>query len=371
MKEKKAGRIIIITSFVIIICLSNIIWLFVRGYFDTTNHENRKLAEKPALSLENYEAFPSDYTSYFNDHLQFRNELISINTAIDYFCFKKAANEDVIIGNGNWLFYSSVDDGDSISCYQGKNLYTNEELEAIAQNCIAQRDFLSAQGREFVIFIAPNKERIYSEHMPSKYGKPSANYGTLQIYNYLRDNTDIRIVYPYDELIAAKRTIRQNLYYKTDTHWNYIGAYIGATALMDELGITMPPIDDASIVIESDGFANGDLASMLNLNRPLHFIDKQYVVEGYDLHNINQIEWNWEEMIRYHATAADPRTIYVIRDSFSDNLAPYIGSQFNKSYLRHNWTYSLDDLEKCDPDIVVYETVERYADKLASFSIQK
>ena len=47
-----------------------------------------------------------------------------------------------------------------------------------------------------------------------------------------------------------------------------------------------------------------------------------------------------------------------------------MGSQFNESYLRHKATYTYEDLETQDPDIVVYETVERYAGELMRFSIQ-
>ncbi len=76
-------------------------------------------------------------------------------------------------------------------------------------------------------------------------------------------------------------------------------------------------------------------------------------------------------MWSYHASNADPRRIYVIRDSFSSHMAPYIGSQFSDSFLRHRSSYNYDDLATHDPDIVVYETVERYANELGSFSITK
>lgn len=62
-----------------------------------------------------------------------------------------------------------------------------------------------AQGKEFVIFIAPNKERIYYEYMPAQYGLPADNYGALQIYNYLKSNTDLKVVYPYAEIMDAKQ----------------------------------------------------------------------------------------------------------------------------------------------------------------------
>ena len=51
-------------------------------------------------------------------------------------------------------------------------------------------------------------------------------------------------------------------------------------------------------------------------------------------------------------------------------MAPYIGSQFNESYFRYSNTYSYEDLEKQDPDIIVYEVVERNIDQLGSFSFK-
>lgn len=51
-------------------------------------------------------------------------------------------------------------------------------------------------------------------------------------------------------------------------------------------------------------------------------------------------------------------------------MAPYIAANFNESYMRHFNTYSYEDLEKQDPDIIVYEVVERNIDQLGSFSFK-
>lgn len=370
MKEKKIGQSIILTAFIIIICLSKGIWFFAEKVLDSANYENRQMATQPRLTLDSYATFSEDYTSYFNDNLQFRNNLISLNSGIDYFCFRKSSSDYVIVGEDNWLFYSRTDDGNPISCYQGTNLYTDEELQAMAQNCIAQRDFLLSQGKEFVIFIAPNKERIYSEYMPERYGEPADNYAALQVYNYLKANTDLRVVYPYAELIDAKINLEQNMYSKTDTHWNFLGGYVGASALMKELGIEMPSIYGDDITIDLAHNYAGDLAGMLGLSKQLKFADIHYTVTGYDLHDMENIEWDEFGMGRYHATNADPRSIYVRRDSFSGHMAGYIGSQFTDSYLRHGGSYTYEDFVSCDADIFVYETVERYVGGLTSFSVQ-
>ena len=108
---------------------------------------------------------------YKTDNIPFKNQLIAINNSIDYFVFHKASNERVILGEDQWLFYDCKDDGDPIGSYQGTNLFTEADLLAIKNNCIEQRDFLASQGKEFVIFIVPNKERVYYEHLPERYGK--------------------------------------------------------------------------------------------------------------------------------------------------------------------------------------------------------
>ena len=229
MTQKMEPRIILV-AFLGLICFLWFFWIILEKFVDTTNYENREMSSQPRLTLDSYATYADDYESWFNDNIPFRNNLITLNTSIDFFIFNKSTNDSVIKGSDDWLFYANTSDGDPISCYQGTNLFSDEELQNIAQNCINQRNFLEKQGKEFVIFIAPNKERVYSEYMPDKYGKPAENYRALQVYDYLKENTDIRIVYPYTELMGAK-ALGRNIYYKTDTHWNEIGGYVGAAAL--------------------------------------------------------------------------------------------------------------------------------------------
>lgn len=368
MKKHKVAQKLILLSFVVVICLSWAFGFIFRQFLDTTNHENRKMAEIPTFRLSEYEKYPEEFTNWLNDNMPFRNALISLNSYIDYSLFKYSTNPTVKIGKGDWLFYSNVGDGDSIGTVQGKNLLSEEELKKIADNCMKQRDFIESQGKEFVIFIGPNKEGIYSEYLPDYYGKPAEFFKTKQIVDYLKENTDLRVVFPYDELKEAKKQIKENLYYTTDTHWNYLGGYIGASALLKELGIDMPAITD--LTISKDGNYAGDLAAMLNLSNQLLSKDFEYSLSGYDKHNVNQKENSFFEVFSYSAENADNRSIYILRDSYTTSMAPYIGSQFRESYMRHGSSYTYDDLKKQDSDIVVYETVERAVDLLGTFSFQ-
>lgn len=370
MKEKYIGLKIILAAFIVFICSSWLLWFFLEKYADTMNYENRQMTAQPRLTLDTYKQFPKDYTSFFNDNIPFRNNLVTLNNSIDYFVFNRSTNTRVAIGEDNWLFYCDTKDGDPIACYQGENLLSGQELRNITVNCLKQRDYLASLGKEFVIFIAPNKERMYSEYMPKRYGAPAENYRALQIVNYLRKHTNLRIVYPYEELIYAKNCISDNIYYKTDTHWNPIGAYVGSQVLLQELGIDLPSLDSGQITISSDGNTAGDLANFLGLVKQLEFADQNYYVEGYNNHSYEYLGGEFNGAIVCSAMDADPRKLYLIRDSFASAMIPFLGSQFNDSYFRHRDSYTYDDFLSQDPNIVVYETVERYIYTLASFSIQ-
>ena len=369
MKEKNIGLKIILAAFIVFICLLWPIWFFAKEYVDTTNYENRQMTVQPQLTLDTYKQFPKDYTSYFNDIIPFRNNFVTLNNAIDYFIFRKSTNTRVAIGSDNWLFYCDAKDGDPIACYQGTNLLSKGKLRDITVNCLKQRDYLASLGKEFVIFIAPNKERVYSEHMPERYGMPAENYRALQIVDYLRKHTDLRIVYPYEDLIYAKSCINENLYYKTDTHWNSIGAYVGSKMLLQELEIEMPSLDSEQITISAYENTAGDLAGFLGLVKQLEFADYNYIVEGYNNHNYEYLGEEFNGAIACTAINADPRKLYVIRDSFASAMIPYLGSQFNESYFRHRDLYTYDNFLSENPDVVVYETVERYISTLATFSV--
>ena len=368
MKTKKAGPRIIYAAFLLMICGAWILWFFLAQFTDLENYENRKLHSLPGLtSFRKYLAFPAEFEEYFNDRIPFRNGLITMNRAIDYYAFGSVRHDRVTDGKDGWLFYCDKEDGDPIACYQGTNLLMDVHLAQIAENCVRQRDFLAKRGTEFVIFIAPNKERIYWDKMSDRYGPPAETYRALQIVNYLRENTDLRVVYPYEELMAAKAALGEEIYYKTDTHWNYIGGYVGTCALLRELGIEMPDAASPQIRITPAGERTGDLAGNLGLGSLLK--STEYTVEGYDTHQAES-QGDFNDVYYYRAKDADPRKFYAVRDSFFVSMLPYISSQFSESYSRFHTTYKYKDFAAQHPDIFVYETVERYVENLARFSVR-
>ena len=370
MKTMKTGQKIFFAAFWFVICGVWVFWLIFGCFTDNSNYENRELAPMPQWTVETAEQFPRDFEAFFNDRLPFRNQMITLNSAADYYVFGRSSHYRTTVGKEGWLFYSDPADGNPIACYQGTNLLSEEDLGAIAANCVRQRDLLAERGCEFVIFIVPNKNRVYSEYMPDVFGPPAEIYRALQIVDYLRENTDLHVVYPYDNLMDAKSEISENLYYRTDTHWDRIGGYVGSRALLKELGIEMPGLSDPGLKITRNGFKRGDLAKNLGLTAQLMGTDPEYDVEGYDTHGAELVK-ETDTSYQYRAEGADPRKLFVVRDSFILSMIPHLSTQFNDSYYKHFMYYMYEDFEAFRPDILIYETVERFAANLRDFTVER
>ena len=106
---------------------------------------------------------------------------------------------------------NSVDiDAETAKENRAAGVVLNEkQLAKIKDNMMKTKENLQKDGIAFAIIIPPNKERVYPEFMPWYYKAPAPDYAALQIYRYLKENTDVSIVYPYEELMKAKKLLEE------------------------------------------------------------------------------------------------------------------------------------------------------------------
>lgn len=341
-----------------------------KNHIDTANYENRVLNAFPSVGRTRYVDFSKEFDKYYNDRVPFRNQLIELRNRICYYVFKDTLSDQVVIGKDGWLFLKDKIQGDTIADYNGEHVLSDEELLEIAVNLEKCKEYLQSKGIEFVVMIAPNKARVYSEYLPDYLGEGAAVYPAQQIVDYIRSNTDIKIVYDYNNLMEAKAECE--LYHKADTHWNNAGAYVGAQSLLSELGTEFPRLQDGQINIELINSDEVDLADMLHMKNDFAKSEIDYSIIGYEDNNATIVQDKFNGVIEYESLADDDRTIYMCRDSFATNMGPYIASQFKRTYMRHYDTYTNSDIDSVNPDIFVLESVERTAAyRLSSFDILK
>lgn len=107
---------------------------------------------------------------------------------------------------------------------------------------------------------------------------------------------------------------------------------------------------------------------MMNLTDFLN-IDVNYDISGYSSNSVEVIEYDYDTVYRYSTSGADQRKVMVVRDSFGTALAPILASQFNDTVLFRRVSYNASYVETEQPDVVIYETVERYLDNLKAYQI--
>ena len=350
-----------LAAFLLLFVAPTLLFAILGPYLDSTNYEQRSAAEKPVLSLQTLENYPQEFEAYYNDHIPFRTQLVKANSSFFLKFLRQSPVDKVILGKDGWLFYNPRgSDGDPIADYQGIRTISDAQMDKITQNLLRIRDNLREHGQEFVLMICPNKQSIYGNDFLSDQFATGNTY-TIgdQLVTYLQAHTDLTIVYPKEALLTAIQNDPDNLYYyKTDTHWNELGGYIGATELLQALGITVPPLSELQIS-QTPGFA-GDLAKMTGMRSEFAY-DSIYSLQGYAEKDATLISDDDNEDFRqYTADGMDPRSILIIRDSFSINMFPYLASQFANTTFVSRDQHSFDPPLDPQADIVVGQFVERY-----------
>ncbi len=363
---KKKNAVMWLCLFAVLFILPQLLYPIVKPYLDTENTENRALAKKPTLTLDSLESFPADYENYYNDTMPYRNQLIRFNNTLQYFLFRQQDINGVAIGRDGWLFYCSEEAGNPVNQSLGCWHFSDDELKTMAESMQLTKDTLAERGIEFALFIPPNKETIYMEKLPSYYEQQDEYTATDQLVDYLREHTDVTVVYPKKELLEYKENHPDmQLYLKLDSHWNNLGAYIGAKSLARALGIEMPDAD--SINLTKVQKTSGDLAVVMNA--AVTDVDIDYELSGITELNTEKIKDDEQSETVYLTRGADKRNIFVARDSYSNALAPILASQFENSAFVHHTLFSQEQIFAADADIYVLEIVERNEYQLPMYSV--
>ncbi len=259
-------KIAIIVIFVFSLVFSIIGWPLLAKIDSKVNlDENRNPTPFPEFNNE----FFLNFDNYFIDRVPIRKSSIKNMTNIEL-ALNKIYNKillslniddyyitqnQVVFGENDWLFYTG---DNSIEHYKGTNLPSQEELDVYLNRVQKVGNYFESIGKEFVIYVAPNKERMYAENMPKGIKVVSETKRIDLIKQHIDQNSNVKMVYPYLELTEQKN-IEQQLYYKWDTHWNKLGAYYAFCELYSAIGGEAAPISYECKNI----FADRDLQLMI------------------------------------------------------------------------------------------------------------
>lgn len=288
--------------------------------------ENRNLAVKPNFIVAkriniNYS---KEFENWFNDHFGGRKKFIKIHNIFeDFLHLGKSENDRAFMGRENWLYYKG---DNSISLYQNKVMFSDEQITKIKQLNKSQRNWLKNKNISYYVFIAPNKEDVYGEYYRKGIHKKQQND---RIQDLMVKDPELGIIYPLQTLINHKND--GFIYYKNDTHWSEYGSYIGYLSLMDTIKNSYPNItilQPENMKVKKVTHKTGDLSNMLGINSRQLYNEEyiQYIpLNGFHYQIVDKKEKEGSKNEAYIKTINPNKKMKVIvfRDSFSSNLLPY------------------------------------------------
>ena len=275
--------------------------------------------------------------------------------------------------------------GSSLSWYRGKNDWLflgNAYEDTVAKLKLAitpdgtriqsiKEDFSkiaaesSKYNTKFVLFIGPNKSSVYPEYLPNGL-VPSPKRYIEFFLDKLREISNLTVYDPTDDLLALKSS-QGILYWMTDTHWNYKGAFLSYSGFLNLLQLPAP-----SVSFKNGAVHSGDLIGISKLkNFPLHAEDNWDIIwENSPVWEEKEIEGEektpfGEASVVINKKPLSDKYVWVVGDSFASVLRPYFNATFKEVRYVGHWVNKLkglpSDLAKTDrkPDMVVVVKVER------------
>ena len=165
MKKQKQGRLL--CALCLALLLIPLAGMLLAGPSDAVSNE--RLAAKPRLMRGGKlnPDFLSETADYFAGHFYLRPALLTANSTVQAAVFRESASEDVVLGDGGWLFYA-----DTLEDFQGTNPMTGRALFCAARNLALLQEYCAQQGSEVPVLSARRtKTQSYPEYMPGQYRK--------------------------------------------------------------------------------------------------------------------------------------------------------------------------------------------------------
>src|SRR5271157_3230122 len=330
--------------------------------------ENRVLASMPELTLQRaaLAAFPGKFETYFNDQFGFRQRLIHWLSIAKVLGLGVSSSRDVILGRKGWIFYGALD----LEFYRSLQPLKPQQLEAWQQLLESRRDWLAARGIPYLVVLAPNKSTIYPEFMPLAYNRVNPKTRLDQLMAHLKAHSTLSVIDLREPLLSAKS--QEQVYYRTDSHWNNRGAYVGYAKIMEALSTWIPKIMAAPRSEFRDVTVwkpARDLGYMLGLEYylPEEYIDLQprkprqarKLAETGDSGSPGRSVTPSRPNIVFELPGTRLPRAVMFRDSFAEALMPLLAEHFRR--ITFSWQYTLNKelVEREQPDIVIQEMVER------------
>jgi alginate O-acetyltransferase complex protein AlgJ len=324
--------------------------------------ENRNPAAWPGAprSLGELATWPERFGLFFADHFGLRPELVAIRARLGERLLKKSISPLVVFGSQGWQFYAG---NRSLENHLHEIPFSAADLDEWAARLKAREAWFAARGIAYLYDDAPDKASIYPEYMPPALVPGSGQTRLDQLDQRLSGDPgllDLR-----SALLAGKPA--GQLYFKADTHWNDLGAYVGYRAIMRRLGL--PPLErDPRRLVPIRVRVDIARISAVARTEPTTLYRRRCTAarpSGFDPAVFDRQRRNRQPAYTIPGTVCPTGhgRLLIFHDSFATGLAPYLSDTFAR--VVYVWrTPSFAAMQAMaaaeHPSVVIEERVERF-----------
>lgn len=289
--------------------------------------ENRTLAQLPEFSWETLKdgTYTEAIESYFADQFPLRDGWTGLKARAEQLLGKREFNDIYLAGD---TLISKVETPDG----------------TLLENNLSYIDRLKEKtDANVTVGFIPSAAEVWKDKLPA--GAQSW------------DQTGLLSMSNVDFHTALKEHAEEQIFYRTDHHWTSLGAFYGANALLEQLGREPLKEKDFTVEIASTDF-NGTLYSQSGIHWLTPDTMEYWVTED----GMTVTSWSTGKpetvpmydrsylqakdkyssflggnqplcVIKNENLPAEAGKILLIRDSYSDALAPFLAQRFAEVHL--------------------------------------
>lgn len=345
--------------------------LAVRSEPDMSVIEGRNPRPFPGCSLaelRGFKSFATDVDGYFSDRFGFRASLLKLCAFIQVRCLHTSLSSEVVIGKDGWLFYKTPQSF-------GSDSLSSDSLETWRRALERRQQWLAQRGIKYLFVVVPDKDGMYPEFLPDKMRPAGGRSPVDQLREHMASRSDVPILALRDVLLETKHSSAERLYFRQDSHWNSLGAFVGCQKMIDRLGQWFPdlkPLERSEFRVVPR-YTRGDLARMMNA--PDFSAGDEATLEPADPANFSKetfslpgVQQPRERTPFTVKTAHSPTALRAVlwRDSFGAALVPFLPQHFSSTTFISIEDNSVqlekaiaDAILRAQPDVVIEERAER------------
>lgn len=337
MKKKSLATVLVFLGFIGGLSLLT----FTGKEREFSENENRYLAKMPGISWESIKKgeFQDGFEEYIKDQIVFRDQWITVETAIQKACL----NTD--IGGA----------------YVGKNGYDFEKItpddvdqKQVDKNVKAINNFFDYAcekvGEDNLYFVlVPTSGLVNSEKLPKNAILFDQNAYMDDIFQQIGSHVSFDVRELFDQ---HKDT---QLYYKTDHHWTTEGAFLAYQYWQERTGKNPTANSASDLTTVTKSFRGSLYSKILDYDSAYdeikvlkNTLDTEYTViaDGEDIGGIYQQDklsekdkyayfmgGNYGEAVIHNEEAKDKGNLLLIKDSFANTMIPMLSADYENIYM--------------------------------------